>query len=126
MVMGLSKEVERQLAAYPAAAVEKWFGLYSQLGELRVRYQPKRGRHRPHLFSSVKPARLLRRREGLDRGRNRPYIPSRELRTEGRRESPKRTRAEIGRITDRRKCHEAGSGSRRGPDGDGECDQGRG
>ena len=74
MVMGLSKEVERQLAAYPAAAVEKWFGLYSQLGELRV---GTTGNAAGTNLTSFLPSsrRLLRRREGLDRGRMGTSIP---------------------------------------------------
>jgi hypothetical protein len=37
-MIGVSKDVEKQLAAYPPAVVEKWFSRYSHVGEVRVKY----------------------------------------------------------------------------------------
>ena len=37
-MVGISEAVEKQLAAYPPEAVERWFGPRANFGEVRVRY----------------------------------------------------------------------------------------
>ena len=37
-MIGCSKEVEQQLAAYPREAVENWFNRHGCVGEIRLRY----------------------------------------------------------------------------------------
>ena len=37
-MIGIGRDVEKQLAAYPPAEVEKWFSPRGSLGEIRVRY----------------------------------------------------------------------------------------
>jgi hypothetical protein len=41
-MIGVSKEVEQQLAAYPRDVVDAWFSRFSSLGEIRLRYARNR------------------------------------------------------------------------------------